>query len=397
MATRAHTDYYATLGVPPDADRDGIHAAFRSLARRYHPDRNPSPGAQERFKEIAEAYAVLSDPDRRAAYDREGAAAHTTASADDLLAGLDLADLLARAGMAGFGDGDPFRGGFLGEGPTAMPLRGQDLEVGVTVPLDTVLTGGTADVTVRRPARCRACDGTGAAAGARPGRCAACGGTGRRVTERRRGALVMRRSAACPACGGTGRTAGPPCPGCGGIGRVAAADSVTVRIPRGIAEGAVLRLRGRGMPPPAPGGAPGDAYVTVRTAADPRFVRQGAELWHGVEVSVPDAVLGTVLTVPALDGEVSLALPPGTQPGTILRVPGRGLPLAGTHDRGDLRVSVTVRVPDAPSGEERRLYGLLRTGGGAAGPAEREETGGRPAGPRRRRWWPWRRRASGAH
>ncbi|MEU8515065.1 DnaJ C-terminal domain-containing protein [Kitasatospora sp. NPDC048722] len=397
MATTGSKDYYAVLGVPRDADQRTIKRVFRELARTYHPDRSTDPDAQERFKEIAEAYAVLSDPDKRSDYDRHGTTDLAGVSVEDLLAGLDLGDLFGGTGMPGFGAGGGLFGGLFGERRKPGPVRGADVEIGLTVPLATVLTGGTGTVAIRRPGPCTACAGSGAAPGTWPHDCDRCHGTGGVVTERRQGNVVMRQVATCTACGGNGIVIEQPCRTCAGRGEIEQSEAVTLKIPRGIAEGAALRLLGKGMPAPAPGGADGDVFVVVRTAADPRFVRRGADLWHGEEITVPDAVLGTTLTVPALDGDVPLTVPPGSQSGTVLRIPGRGLPRRGVTGRGDLHVSVTVRVPDHPGHGEQRLYRQLRELAGSAAqpvdgdPQQREQEARASVG-RRVGWWrKWRR------
>ncbi len=346
MARTAQRDHYDILGVPRDAAEQDIREAFRTLALRHHPALSPAPDAVERFRRIAEAYAVLSDPRRRAAYD----AGEPVTAAVRAFPEIDavLADL-----------------GLLPSGGGREPARGADVETALTVPLRRVLDGGPEPVTIRRPGRCGDCDGSGARPGTRPRPCPACEGSGQRVAARRQRGVTLREISTCAPCGGQGVVVEERCPHCGGLGEVERRDTVTVRIPPGIDEGVTVRVPGYGAPSPEAGGPPGDAYVVVRTAADSRFARRGPDLWCHEEVPVTDAVLGTTRTVPCLDGDAPLTVPPGTQPGTVLRVAGRGLPRWGGPGRGDLRVSVAVRVPDRLGERERRLYEQLREAGPA--------------------------------
>ncbi|GAA5024683.1 J domain-containing protein [Kitasatospora paranensis] len=405
MATTGGRDFYDILGVSRDADPKTLKQAFRELARRYHPDLSTDPDAQDRFKEVAEAYGVLSDPQRRAEYDERGAARPAAVSVEDLLAGLDLGDVFAGAGGRVFGRGGGFLGGSFDDpfgAPSDVgrgPVRGADIELDLTVPLSAVISGSTETVTVRRPAVCPGCGGTGAARGA-PQQCPHCRGSGQQVTERRLGNTVLQKVTTCRTCGGRGAVLRDPCGTCAGSGRAVVNEPVSFRIPAGTLEGTVFRLPGRGTPSPDAHGTSGDAYVTVRTATDPRFTRQGADLWHGLEIPVHQAVLGTTLSVPAPDGPVPLTVPPGVQPGTVLDLPGRGLPRIGGRGRGSLRVSITVRVPEHPSDEEQALYRSLAALHAEPLPATRGEPPqtGRAAERtgrlgQRQRWWTrwWRR------
>lgn len=357
MVPTTQRDYYDVLGVAHDADDKAIKNAFRRLALRYHPDRSKEPDAEARFKEIAEAYAVLSDPRRRADYDARGFAGVAGISPEDLFAGIDLGDL--------FGGFDVGPGGglleslFHGRGRHGRPRRGGDIEVVVTVPLATVLTGGDETVTIPRTGPCETCRGTGARVGTAPRRCESCGGTGQCATSSRQGNVLVQQVTTCATCVGRGTIVDHPCPECAGTGEVSHRDSVKVHIPPGIDEGTALRVPGHGMPAPDAQGVPGDAYVLVETAADPRFLRRGADLWHAEEIDVLDAVLGTRRHVPTLHGDVVVTVEPGTQPGTTLRVAGRGLPRMG-GGRGDLYVTVVVRIPDHLTAHDRRIWERLR-------------------------------------
>jgi molecular chaperone DnaJ len=348
-------DYYEVLGVPRDADTKTIKNAFRQLARRYHPDISTEPDAEQRFKEIAEAYGVLSDPARRASYDAEGSAGLAGATAEDLWGGIDFADIFG-SGAAAFGS--LFERLF--GPPAAGPQRGEDVHLDLIISLDEVLTGGNHAVTIRRPGQCPRCAGSGSRPGATPRRCPGCGGTGQRAVASRHGPLIVRQVITCPECGGRGRVIDQPCPACEASGRAVREEKVTIRIPPGIPEGAKLRLAGRGLPGPGPGGPPGDAYASIRTRADPRFTRVGADLWYDLHIQAPDAALGVTAAVPVLQGQARVRVPPGTQPGSVLRVDGRGLPRYGGHGRGTLNLTVILDIPRQLSTRQRQLYEQLR-------------------------------------
>ena len=385
-------DYYEVLGVPRDADAKEIKDAFRQLARRYHPDISAEPDAERRFKEIAEAYGVLSDPAKRASYDAQGSTGLAGATAEDLWEGIDFADI--------FGSGAAAFGGLferLFGPPMARPPRGQDVRLDLVVSLEEVLTGGTQEVTIRRPGPCPRCAGSGSGPGTAARRCPGCGGTGQRTVASRHGPLMIHQVTTCPECAGRGRVIDQPCPACKASGRGLREEKVTIRIPPGIPEGATLRLPGHGMPSPVPGGPPGDAYVSIRTRADPRFTRAGADLWHDLHIQAADAALGVTAAVPVLQGQARVRVPPGTQPGSVLRVGGSGLPRYGGHGRGSLNLTVIVDIPRQLSTRQRQLYEQLRaedagirsTAGGSrepevprSGPKITPDAGGRHAGAR---------------
>jgi len=348
-------DYYEVLGVPRDADTKTIKNAFRQLARRYHPDTSAEPDAEQRFKEIAEAYGVLSNPAKRAGYDAQGSAGLAGATAEDLWGGIDFADIFG-SGAAAFGS--LFERLF--GPPAAGPPRGQDMHLDLVIPLEEVLTGGTREVTIRRPGPCPQCAGSGSRPGTAPRRCPGCGGTGQRAVASRHGPLMVRHVTTCPQCAGRGRVIDQPCPACEASGRALREEKVTIRIPPGIPEGATLRLAGYGLPSPMPGGPPGDAYASIRTRADPRFTRAGADLWYDLHIQAPDAALGVTAAVPVLQGQVRVRVPPGTQPGSVLRVEGRGLPRYGGHGRGSLNLTMILDIPQRLSKRQRQLYEQLR-------------------------------------
>ena len=349
------SDCYEVLGVPRDADTKTIKDAFRQLARRYHPDTSTEPDAEQRFKEIAEAYGVLSDPARRASYDAQGSAGLAGATAEDLWGGIDFTDIFG-SGAAAFGN--LFERLF---GPAAAgPQRGEDVHLDLAISLEEVLTGGNHAVTIRRPGPCPRCAGSGSGPGTAPRRCPGCGGTGQRAVASRHGPLLVHQVTTCPQCGGRGRVIDQPCPACPASGTAVREETVTIRIPPGIPDGATLRLAGHGMPSPVPGGLPGDAYVSTRTRADPRFTRAGADLWHDLHLQAPDGALGVTTAVPIPRGQARVRVPPGTQPGSVLRVAGKGLPRYGGHGRGNLNLTVILDVPRQLSPRQRQLYEQLR-------------------------------------
>ena len=358
MAT-AQRDYYEVLGVTRDADAKAIKDAFRTLALKYHPDRNKEPGAEERFKEIAEAYAVLSDPGKRAEYDAGGFARVAGLSPEDIFGGIDFEDLFGGLGFE-FGGDSLFERLFGSRRRPAGPPRGESLEILLEVPLERVLKGGSETVTVRRPERCAACGGSGAKAGTVPRQCDRCGGSGQQVTRRGGPGISVQQITTCPACRGTGSFIDEPCPECAGRGRVERAERVKVKLPPGIEDGVALRVAGRGLESPVHGGQSGDLFVVVRSAPHPDFTRDGADLWRQETISVVDAVLGTRLRVPTLERHATVRIPPGTQPGTVLVLRGSGLPRFGSDRRGDINIRVEVSVPERLSDEKRELYERLR-------------------------------------
>ena len=351
-------DYYEVLGVARDASHKAIKDAFRSLAMKYHPDRNKAPDAEEKFKEIAEAYAVLSDPGKRAQYDHGGFAGVADFTAEDLFGGIDFGDIFGDMGFGfDFGAGGIFDRLFRHRRPG--PARGQDLEVELRVPLERIDTGGEETLRYSRAVRCATCGGSGAKPGTEPRRCEACGGSGHRVIshdqKREKGSVRFQQVTLCPECDGRGTLIDHPCPDCQGRGQVEKEEALKVQIPAGIEEGTALRIRGHGMPGETASAPPGDLFVTVRSAPDARFERVGADLWRRETLEVVDAVLGTRLQVPTLTGEVEVRVPSGTQPDEVLRLRGKGLPRFEESGRGDLNLRIEVQIPEQLSAEERSL------------------------------------------
>ena len=350
-------DYYETLGVARNADEKAIKDAFRQLALKYHPDRNKAPDATDRFREIAEAYAVLSDPEKRADYDARGRAGVAGFSAEDLFGGIDFGDIFGGLGFE-FGTAGPFERMFRRR---RTPARGENIEVALAVPLERIFHGGEETVHVARPAVCQACGGSGAKPGTKPRTCQKCGGDGQLVRSQRRQGVSLQQVTTCPDCGGRGAIIDSPCPECAGTGRVSHEETLEVRIPVGVEDGTVLRVAGHGLPADKPGAPPGDLFVVIRAAEDPRFERRGSDLYRTETIDVVDAVLGASIDVPLLNGQQSVDVPAGAQPDAILRLVGKGLPGFGGGPRGDLtgaalRPSATaVRTVEGDQPRETKL------------------------------------------
>ncbi len=359
-------DYYEILGVAREASDEEIKRAFRRLAQRHHPDIDGSDGAEERFKEVNEAYRVLSDRQRRTAYDMFGHA------------GVDGA---AAGGFEGFGGGfgpfgDIFDAFFGGQpGATRRGRRvvaGSDLRYDLRIEFAEAMAGVTREISFPTLVTCTVCGGGGAEPGTEPERCPDCDGTGerRRVAQTILGQMV--NIVACPRCGGEGRIVTHPCQQCGGDGRIREQRTVEVSVPAGIDSGQRIALEGQGEAGPR-GGPPGDLYVAISVADHPELVRRGTELYHELPVTFAQAALGATLSVPTVEGTEELEVPPGTQSGTELRLRGKGVPRLRGGGAGDLHVIVTVVVPGKVNKRERELLEEL---GRVSGPATLPKGGG---------------------
>lgn len=353
-------DYYEILGVSKSASADELKAAYRKLALQLHPDRNPgNKGAEEKFKEVNEAYEALSNPEKRQAYDQFG---HAGAQQGFGGAG-------GFQGFEGFGDtfSDLFEGMFGGGGGGGRSRRsnqGSDLKFEHTVSLHEAFTGVESALKIHRHVACDTCHGSGAKPGTSTKVCAQCGGAGQvRVS---RGFIAFAQT--CPRCRGEGRMVENPCGPCHGQGRVSKVETIKVRIPAGVEDGTTLRVTGAGEAGER-GGAPGDLYVVVMVREDPRFQREGADLLVLKPVSIPLAVLGGEVEVPTVEKIVTLRIPAGTAPGALLRVRGEGMPHLRGTGRGDLLVRIRVDVPTKLTKEQKQLFAQLAQSLGEKGVA----------------------------
>jgi molecular chaperone DnaJ len=348
-------DYYEVLGVSRGADEREIKSSFRRLARELHPDVNKhDPDAEEKFKEAAEAYEVLTDSERRAVYDRYGHEGLQSSGFSSHFSGFgSFGDIFD----AFFGGESPFGGG---GGMRSAASQGGDVAVAVEISLEDAARGTKVNVEFDAVETCENCRGNGAEPGTPIETCPRCEGTGtlRAVQRTAFGQLV--RQAVCDACGGDGRLAKEPCAECRGRGRKAERKQLEVDIPAGIADEQRIRLSGRGHAGER-GGPHGDLYVLVRVAEDPRFVRDGNDLVSHLDLSAPDAALGVTRTVQTLDGPVEVEVDPGAQPGTLVTLRGKGMPSLRHGERGDQRVILNVVVPSRLSAEQREMLERFRS------------------------------------
>jgi molecular chaperone DnaJ len=342
-------DYYDVLGVSREAGDGEIKKAFRRLARELHPDVNAhDPEAEDKFKEAAEAYEVLSDADRRRTYDAYG---HEGLRSGGMSPNFDgfgsISDLFSA-----------FFGGAGGGGGRTGPMQGGDVAVAAEIDLADAATGAQVEVAYDVVSRCETCAGNGAKPGTPIRTCSRCGGAGQVQAVSRTAFGQLVRTAVCEVCGGDGRVAEQPCATCAGAGMVSRRTQLQVDVPAGIADGQRIRTTGRGHAGER-GGPPGDLYVLVHVRADERFLRDGDDLVTLVDVPAPLAALGTRIDVPTLDGDVPLEIPAGTQPGETITLAGRGMPPLRRGRTGDLRVIVNVTVPRRLNREQRELLERL--------------------------------------
>jgi len=346
MATTKR-DYYEVLGVSRDVTAEELKKAYRKLAMQFHPDRNAGdPQAEERFKEVGEAYGILSDPQKRQQYDAFG---HSMSGMPDMAGGFSFdsaVDLF-----------DMFFGGGRRRGRTG-PQRGADLRMSLEITLHEAVYGAARTLEVPRHDVCPECDGSGAEPGTTPTTCPQCQGSGqvRRQMQSIFGPVV--NVTGCPRCGGEGQIVETPCRRCRGDGRIDISDTLDVSIPAGVDEDTQVRVTGKGERGPR-GGPPGDLFLVIRVKQHPDLVRRGQDLLYELAVSVPQAVLGDTITVPTIDGEYQLEVPAGTQHGKVVKINGFGVPHVRSGRRGDQICVVRVVIPSHLSGGERKLYEQL--------------------------------------
>jgi molecular chaperone DnaJ len=371
----AAADYYETLGVPRGASKDEIKRAYRRLAKKYHPDLNKDnpKAAEEKFKQLSEAYEVLADDEKRRIYDQYGADGLKqqvwggegfdwsrfthVADVEDIFGQDFFQSFFGRSGGLGGSLFESFFGGG-GVGRRRGPMPGRDARIDLEVTLEEVARGGPKEVTLQHPMTCPACRGTGAE-GERLVTCPTCGGRGQVSSSQRRGYSQFITITTCPKCNGRGQWPERPCSRCSGQGRIAESRTLAVEIPAGVPDGVQLRVPGRGLAGDA-GAPPGDLYVGISVRPHDRFTRDGEDLILDLPLSFADAALGTEVEVPTMDGSSRLRVPAGIQSDAVLRLRGKGLPRFQGHGRGDQLVRIRVVIPTDLSAEERRLLEQLR-------------------------------------
>jgi molecular chaperone DnaJ len=350
-------DYYEVLSVSKNASKDEIKDAYRKLAMQFHPDRNKAPDAEEKFKEISEAYAVLSDDEKRQQYDTLGHPGFDQRyTSEDIFRGADFSSVFRDIGF-----GDLFRtffGGGFGGGFAERSNRGQDLAYDLEITLEEAAKGTEKEIEIPRTEKCDVCHGSGASPGTSPRTCPRCNGAGKIQHMRKSSFAMYVQVTPCPTCRGKGTLIDSPCKNCRGSGLVKKRRRITVKIPLGIDEGYQLRLRGEGEMAPN-GDEPGDLYVQVHVIPNELFMREGDDLMHILIISYPQAALGGEVSVPTLEGPTTVKIRPGTQPGETIRLKGKGMPHFRGYGRGDLLVRVGIAVPEKLTAQQRSLMEQL--------------------------------------
>lgn len=341
----AKRDYYEVLGVSKTADEKELKKAYRKKAMEYHPDRNPdNKEAEEKFKEVNEAYEVLSDTEKRAAYDRFGHAAFEQGGMGSGFGGF-------QGGFSGFGGfedifGDLFGGAFGGGSRQRRnsPIKGSDIRYRMNISFEEAAFGVEKEITITREDECSACHGTGAKAGTQPQKCGTCGGSGQVNRQVKTPFGMMMSTTTCPTCQGAGEVITEKCEKCHGAKTETKRTNKKVRIPAGIDDGATIRMAGEGNQGMR-GGPKGDVYITVNVSPHKHFRREGYNVWLEIPISFVDAALGADIKVPTLDGDVKYKIPEGTQTGTVFRLKGKGITFLNSDRRGDQMIKVIIQTP----------------------------------------------------
>ena len=353
-------DYYEVLGLQKGASDEQIKKAFRKLAMKYHPDKNPGDKeAEEKFKEINEAYAVLSDPEQKSKYDQFGhAGVDPNSFAGGGFGGFggfeDIFDMFSGA----FGGGG-FGGAFGGQRRSNGPRKGNDIQKSMTITFEEAAFGCKKQIKLTKNVRCKTCGGSGAAPGTSKKTCPNCGGSGEVRTQQRTPLGVFQSVSPCPDCNGTGQINESPCADCGGTGRVRDTVKITVNIPAGVDNDSVIPIRGQGEPG-INGGPDGDLYIVLNVKPHKLFERRGQDLWLEIPISFDQAALGDEITVPTLEEKVSYKVPAGTQPGTVFRLKGKGIKSLRGGRKGDLYVKVSLEVPTKLNGKQKKAIQAMR-------------------------------------
>jgi len=352
-------DYYEVLGVAKNANADEIKKAYRKAAIKYHPDKNPGDKeAEEKFKEAAEAYDVLSNPDKRARYDQFGHAGMSGAAGGGFggfSGGFSMDDIFSQ-----FGDifGGHFGGGFRSSGGGQRVNRGSDIRVKVRLTLAEIANGTTKKLKITKTIACDKCGGSGAKDANSYSTCSTCKGAGYVTRVESTFFGRMQTQGVCPACGGTGKVITAPCEKCKGEGTVRGEEVVEIKIPAGVGEGMVLTVSGKGNAA-RHGGVNGDLQVLIEEEVNPELMRDGNDLIHNLNITVTTALLGGTVEVPTVDGRAKIKIAPGTHAGKVLRLGGKGLPEVNGYGRGDLLVVVDITIPDSLNSEEKKLVEKL--------------------------------------
>ncbi len=355
-------DYYEVLGLKKGASDDEIKKAFRKLAMKYHPDKNPGDkSAEEKFKEINEAYAVLSDPEKKDKYDRYG---HAGVDPNAGFGGGGFGG--GFGGFGGFEDifdmfGGAFGGGFGGGRSGSRrngPRKGSDLQKTMTIEFEEAAFGAKKQIRINKFVKCKTCSGSGAEPGTSKKQCTRCGGSGEVRTSQRTPLGTFQSVSPCPDCNGTGEINETPCKDCGGSGRVKDNVTISINIPAGVDNDSVIPIKGQGEPG-INGGPDGDLYIVINVKPHKLFERRGQDLWLEIPITFDQAALGDEIVVPTLEEKVSYKVPAGTQPGTVFRLKGKGIKSVRSSRKGDLYVKVTLEVPTKLSSKQKKAISTM--------------------------------------